>query len=93
MIVWQYDQAGILIGPTEADPSPLEPGNFLIPARCTTVAPPTEIPEGQVPRWNGAEWQLVRMPTREAPEDPVAKLQSFLVANPDVAALLDGGSA
>lgn len=89
MIVYQYDHAGILLGPTEADPSPLEPGKFLIPARCTETPPPVEIPEGQVPRWNGAEWQLVRMPARHEGADPVAKLQDFLAANPDVAALIN----
>lgn len=91
MIVYQYDHAGIYLGPTEADPSPLEPGKFLFPARTTTEPPPEEWPEGQVPRWNGAAWQLVRIPTRAEPEDPVAKLQAFLSENPDVAALLDGG--
>lgn len=88
MIVFQYDHAGILIGPVEADPSPLEPGRFLIPARCTTVAPPDDVPENQVPRWNGAAWVLVQMPAREVPENPVARLQQFLAANPDVAALI-----
>jgi hypothetical protein len=88
MIVYQYDQAGILLHATQADESPLEPGKFLIPARCTATPPPTEIPEGQVPRWNGAEWTLVRMPTRAEAQDPVAKLQAFLAANPDVAELI-----
>jgi hypothetical protein len=89
MIVYQFDHAGILIGQIEADPSPLEPGKFLIPARCTVVPPPAEVPEGEIPRWNGAAWVLVRIPAREAPEDPVAKLQQFLAANPDVAALIN----
>jgi len=90
MMVYQYDHAGIFVHATEADPSPLEPGKWLIPARCTQVAPPVDVPEGQVPRWNGAEWQLVQEPT-PAPQTPcpVAKLQAFLAANPDVADLLD----
>lgn len=89
MLVYQYDHAGILLGPVEADPSPLEPGKYLIPARCTKVAPPAEVPSGHVPRWNGAGWHIVRMPMRPTNDDPVAKLREFLAANPDVADLIN----
>lgn len=94
--VYQYDLAGVYIGPTEADESPLEPGIWLIPARCTEVKPP-EPPENQWPRWNGVSWHLVTRRNQTVTEvaDPVAKLRDFLGANPDVAALLqstDGGA-
>lgn len=90
MIVHQYDLAGLYQGETIADQSPLEPGVWLLPARCTFVAPPQEIPGDRWPRWNGVAWDLVNRPRPSAPaeEDPVAKLQAFLSANPDVAALL-----
>jgi len=88
MIVHRFDQSGVYIGPSRADPSPLEPGKHLIPARCTTVPPPLDVPAGQVPRWNGAVWEIVRMPARDGLEDPMAKLQAFLAANPDAAALM-----
>lgn len=86
---YQFDLAGLYQGTTVADESPLEPGIYLLPARCTLVSPP-ESTEGQWPRWNGAAWQLVNRPQPSAqPEsDPVAKLREFLNANPDVAALL-----
>ena len=91
--VYQYDPAGLYMGETEADESPLEPGVFLLPARCTFVAPPADVPEGRWPRWNGVAWALVRR--RAAPAaaeaDPVEKLRAFLAGNPDVAALLSAG--
>jgi hypothetical protein len=95
---YQYDTAGMYAGETEADESPLEPGVYLLPARCTFVAPPADVPEGKWPRWVGSAWSLVNKPAPAAAAndntDPVAKLREFLNANPDVAALLsnDGGA-
>lgn len=88
-IVYQYDIAGMFTGETEADESPLEPGVFLIPARCVEAAPPAYSGD-QWPRWNGASWQLVAVTAANDNEqpDPVEKLRSFLNANPDVAALI-----
>lgn len=88
MIVYQYDRAGLYQGETEADESPLEPGVWLMPARTTPVPPPTDVPEGRWPRWNGVAWELATQPTPAPAPDPVAKLQAFLNENPDVAALL-----
>lgn len=88
MRAYQYDTAGLYQGETVADPSPLEPGKYLIPARCTLVQPPS-VPEGKWPRWNGAGWDLVTKPAPANDNDPVAKLQAFLNSNPEVAALLD----
>lgn len=84
---YQFDAAGLLLGTTEADESPLEPGVFHLPARCTFVAPPDEVPDGQWPRWNGTSWALAKKPEQPT-EDPVAKLQAFLAANHDVAAII-----
>ena len=87
--VYQYDIAGMYVCQTDADESPLEPGVFLIPARCVTVEPP-EFGDNQWPRWNGVEWQLVtvHVANDNKQTDPVDKLRSFLNANPDVAALI-----
>lgn len=90
---YQFDYAGLFIGFTEADESPLEPGVYLLPARCT-LTPPPDAAEDTWPRWNGSAWQLVTRPQPDAPandNDPVAKLRDFLAANPDVAALLQQG--
>lgn len=91
---YQFDYAGILIGETVADESPLEPGVFLIPARCTLTPPPEEIPAGKCPRWTGTAWELISRPAPQAEptDDPVAKLRDFLDQNPDVAALLQTGA-
>lgn len=87
--VYQYDLAGMYVGPTDADESPLEPGVWLIPARCVQMEPPA-VTGDQWPRWNGAAWQIITLKRPEAAEDadPVAKLRNFLNSNPDVAALL-----
>lgn len=57
-IVYQIDEDGVYIGPVYADPSPLEPGVWLIPARCVEVPPP-EIPKGMLAVWMAEEWYLI----------------------------------
>jgi hypothetical protein len=89
---YQFDRSGLLLGTTEADESPLEPGVWLVPAGCTLVPPMQNVPEGKVPHWNGTAWALVTKPQPANDNNPVAKLQAFLVANPDVAAVLKQGS-
>lgn len=85
---YQYDNAGLFTGTTTADESPLEPGVFLLPARCTFIAPPTDIQDSQWPRWNGASWNLINKPvTTEI--SAADKLKAFLSQNPDVAALIN----
>lgn len=87
--VFQLDRAGHYMGATQADESPQEPGVFLMPSGTIEVEPPATWPKHQWPRWNGFKWELVTKPAAAAPmDDPVAKLQSFLANNPDVAALL-----
>lgn len=91
---YQFDYAGILVGETVADESPLEPGVFLLPGRCTLTPPPKSAPAGQCPRWTGTAWELISVPASQAEpaDDPVAKLRDFLDQNPDVAALLQPGA-
>ncbi|VVP01450.1 hypothetical protein PS862_02869 [Pseudomonas fluorescens] len=91
MQVYQYDLAGLFVGATVADESPLEAGVFLMPARCTLLEPPQGVPEGSWPRFNGQVWCLVNRPAPvpQAALDPVAKLTAFLAQNPDVAKLVE----
>lgn len=94
--VFQTNRAGLFIGTTEADESPLEPGVFHVPRGCVEAPPPAEWPADKWPRWNGREWQLVvrpKLPEATNDNDPVAKLRAFLAANPDVAAVLQQGGA
>jgi hypothetical protein len=90
---YQFDRAGLYVGETVADESPMEPGVYLVPAGCTLAAPPADVPADKWPRFNGKAWQLVNRPAAPAAEDPVAKLAAFLDANPDVAAVLKKGGA
>lgn len=88
---YQFDFAGLYAGVTDADESPLEPGVFLLPARSTFTEPPQDVPADKWPRWDGARWNLANRPAAPEPENPLAKLQAFLTANPDVADLLNTG--
>lgn len=89
MLAYQFDTAGLYIGQTEADESPLEAGVYLLPARSTLVAPPDTWPDDRWPRFDGLAWHLVNKPQPETEPAPIAKLAQFLQQNPDVAALLD----
>ena len=63
MDIWDYDRkTGVLLGRSEADPNPEEPGNWLLPAYATTIRPPI-VPEGCVAIFNGGlsavgEWRI-----------------------------------
>lgn len=87
--VYQYDLAGRFLGPTLADESPMEPGVFLMPARTVAIEPP-QCMDGAWPRWNGSAWEMsgAGEPRQLSQESPLDKLQAFLQANPDVAALI-----
>ena len=66
--VSQLDQNGYFVGVTTADPSPLEPGVFLIPGGAIDVPAPT-IPEGQRAKWNG-QWVFEDIPQPEPEPEP-----------------------
>lgn len=102
--VSQLAPSGLFVGFDSAHESPLEPGVLHIPAGCVDAIPPGEFgPDGvfvpawaddKCPRWNGSAWSIVNKPQPDQPppvDDPIAKLQAFLVANPDVAAIINQG--
>lgn len=86
--VYQYNHAGMYVGTTTADESPLEPGVFLVPANATEIKIPESWPDDQWPRFNGANWQLVTKTKLAVAESPEQKLAEFLKNNPDVVALI-----
>lgn len=68
MIIYNYDGVNhAYLNSSEADPDPLNPGNFLIPANATEVAPP-EAPAGQTPVWQDDHWELVASDSLAPPE-------------------------
>lgn len=72
-----YDNAGFYQGMQKRQPSPLEPGVFLMPRNATEKRPPLK--EGFLPKWNGQDWDLVESKTalqkRKQFEDEFASRQ------------------
>lgn len=60
-VVYQVDDQGLYVGRAVADPSPLEPGAWLIPGGCVTLAPP-KAPVGKVCKWDGQQWLHIEAP-------------------------------
>lgn len=91
--VYQADRAGWFVGLTMADESPLEPGVFHVPAMASEEAPPP--PEAWVdgtwPRLMPTGWVMQLKPVADE-MTAVEKLNAFLDANPDVAAMVRGAS-
>lgn len=65
-IVYQTDFDGYFTGPVEADPSPLEPGVWLIPGGAVELKPPA-LSNGQRARWNGRAWDVIDLPPPPPP--------------------------
>ncbi len=86
--VYQLDRAGHFVEAVDAWESALEPGVFHIPAGAIRTPPPADVPEGMAPRWNGSAWEVINRPVPAAQPSPTEKLAAFLLANPDVAALV-----
>jgi hypothetical protein len=73
MFGYSYDASGIYTGRITLDANPRPDPNipdddYLIPANCTTVAPPT-FNALRRPKWNGTAWELVKAPAG-APTPP-----------------------
>lgn len=70
MQIWHYHPAtGLLLGTSEADPSPLEPGVWLIPAHATAELPPTAA-AGEEAHWQDGAWHLRPVPAPEPVPEP-----------------------
>ena len=77
--VYQFDNNGIYLHPTEADESPLEPGVYLYPKNTTSVEPP-DCEYNEIPIWNGKKWIIESI---QEPH-PVDILVDFLCLYPNV---------
>lgn len=56
--MYQADANGLYVGETTADPDPQNHGQWLIPAGCCDIAPPT-LTFGKIPKWVGYKWKLI----------------------------------
>lgn len=88
MEVFQFNNAGMYVGKSIADPSPLELGVYLIPANSTAVPVPDQWSDDQWPRYNGQDWELITKPTEKVEQSAAEKLAEFLNHNPDVLELI-----
>ncbi|MEW5833053.1 MAG: hypothetical protein AB1763_09480 [Campylobacterota bacterium] len=68
MEIYNYEENGKFAGISKADPSPLEPDTYLIPALATDKAPPIA-KDGFEIYWNGTAWEYREAP-KEKPEQP-----------------------
>lgn len=62
MLIYHYDQfTRVLLGSSEADESPGDPGVFLIPAYATEIEPP-ETADGEFAVFDGTAWAVQAKP-------------------------------
>jgi len=61
MKAYQTDKNGFLVAEVDCQPSPLEPGKFLVPGGCVQAIPPI-VPEGSVAKWENGEWKIETSP-------------------------------
>jgi len=64
-----HPETGVFLGEGTADPSPLEPGQWLVPAHATTATPPTA-QEGEQTLWVNGTWQVQPIPEPEPEPGP-----------------------
>jgi hypothetical protein len=57
--VYQLDATGLLLEAVEADPSPLEPGQWLIPGGCVDAPTPPALAANEALRWVDGVWTVL----------------------------------
>lgn len=84
MKIFNYDELGLFLFESEADPDPLQPGKFLLPARSTSKQVPA-VPQGKRARFDGTNWGLedVPVPSTETVESKKARQWNAIKAERD----------
>lgn len=68
-VAYQTNRNGVFVGTVYRQPSPKEPGVWLVPGGAVLVPPPS-IPEGQQACWVKGAWVLQPIPPPPAPPSP-----------------------
>ena len=76
MQAYIWNTSNIFCGTIEVQPSPLEPGEYLLPSNATLSVPPQEI--GKQAKWNGTAWELV-----DPPAPDMEKIRQSMLAGVD----------
>jgi hypothetical protein len=69
LTVYQCDRDGFFVGSVPADPDPLEPGRWLIPAGCVLEPPPAVEAPARARLWGGA-WTVWEPPPPDPRDEP-----------------------
>ena len=86
MQTYLYDsQTKLFIGAVEATPGDV-PGSWCYPANATLKPPPSDLPAGQAPRWNGLAWEAADRAPIEAEAAQAAEREDALAKAPGVLA-------
>jgi hypothetical protein len=83
-----HPKTGAFLSEGTADPSPLEPGKWLVPAYATATMPPAA-QSGKQAVWVDSAWQLQPIPTPEpapTPEQPEFEPPAILTPEQKLAA-------
>lgn len=94
MIVYHYDPDTLVYLNTssEADPDPLEPGNFLIPAYATRKVPPSmPNPKTQRQAFRDGAWVIETIPVPPAIHANYEKAPTGLFTRMSITEALKGG--
>lgn len=71
MNIYHYHPVtGQFLSQGQADESPLEPGQYLIPANATEITPPT-LNSGEYTVWSNGAWEVLPVPTPEQEPEPI----------------------
>ncbi len=68
MKIYHYSEQGEFIAEGMADPDPMSPGSWLVPANATNVEPPKEV-QGRKRIFIAGGWEFKDVPAEESKEE------------------------